>query len=175
VSATNKELRAAVAEGRFREDLYFRLHVVPLHVPPLRERAEDIPLLTEAFLERHRRRSGLRPPRLTPAALELLVAHPWPGNVRELANLLERLAILHAGASVGAAELRPLLSPLAGSSASAPAAGEGALTELLDGYERTLIEGALEGARGSVAEAARRLRTDRANLYRRMKRLGVER
>lgn len=177
VAATNKELRGEVAEGRFREDLFFRLHVVPFHVPPLRERREDVPLLIETFLERHRRRTGLRRPRLEPAALDVLVEYPWPGNVRELANLLERLAILYPGAAVGAAELRALLAPGSGGvrAAPAPPAGDGALTELLDAYERTLIQSALESSGGSVAEAARRLRTDRANLYRRMKRLGVDR
>jgi two-component system, NtrC family, nitrogen regulation response regulator NtrX len=175
VAATNKELHDEVAAGRFREDLFFRLHVVPVHVPPLRERVEDVPLLVRTFLERHHRRTGMRPPALTPAALEALEAHPWPGNVRELANLLERLAILHAGASLGAAEVRALLAGSGGNGRSRPPVAEGALNELLDGYERSLIEAALGRAGGNVAEAARRLRTDRANLYRRMKRLGVER
>jgi two-component system, NtrC family, nitrogen regulation response regulator NtrX len=134
-----------------------------------------VPLLVETFLDRHHRRTGMRPPRLSPAAIEMLQSHSWPGNVRELANLLERVAILHAGDSVGTAELCPLLTGAAAPGALPSHPPEGALAELLDAYERSLIESALTRAGGSVAEAARILRTDRANLYRRMKRLGVDR
>jgi len=179
VAATNKDLRAEVAAGRFREDLLFRLLVIPLHLPPLRERHEDVPLLVEHFLARNRARTGLRPPRLAPAALEALARHPWPGNVRELANIVERLTILHAGMEVGAAEIRALLA--GGITAPAPESpvyrdeDPRSLNDRLDDYERTLLLGALDAAGGSVAEAARRLRTDRANLYRRMRRLDIER
>jgi two-component system nitrogen regulation response regulator NtrX len=179
LAATNKELRAEVGAGRFREDLYFRLNVIPLHLAPLRERRDDVRPLVEHFLARHRARTGLRPPVLSPAAMEMLERHSWPGNVRELANILERLAILHAGMDVGPAELRGVL---AGSgpapSSGAPAYRDGddrSLADRLDDYERGLLTGALDAADGSVAEAARRLQTDRANLYRRMRRLGIER
>ncbi len=182
VAATNRDLRAEVAAGRFREDLFFRLHVIPLQLPPLRERRDDVPLLVEHFLARNQRRNGLRPPRLAPAAMEALARHPWPGNVRELANILERLSILHAGAEVGAAEIRALLTgaaPLAPEAAKDGAAYRDddarSLSDRLDDYERALLEGALDASDGSVAEAARRLRTDRANLYRRMRRLGINR
>nr|MDQ3389560.1 sigma-54 dependent transcriptional regulator [Gemmatimonadota bacterium] len=96
IAATNKDLRAQITAGRFREDLFFRLHVIPLHLPPLRDRREDIPPLVEHFLARQRARTGLFPPRLTEGAMEALARHPWPGNVRELANIVERLVILHA-------------------------------------------------------------------------------
>ncbi|MDB4951106.1 MAG: putative NtrC family two-component response regulator [Gemmatimonadetes bacterium] len=180
LAATNKDLRAEVAGGRFREDLFFRLNVIPLHLPPLRERRDDVPLLVDHFLARHRARTGLKPPRLSPAATEVLVRHAWPGNVRELANILERLAILHADAEVGAGELRGVLAGSgpapAGEDAAAYRDGdERSLADRLDDYERRLLGGALDAADGSVAEAARRLRTDRANLYRRMRRLGIER
>ena len=180
LAATNKELRAEVAGARFREDLFFRLNVIPLHLPPLRERREDVPLLVEHFLARNRVRTGLRPPRITPAAMEALARHAWPGNVRELANILERLCILHAGTEVGAVEIRGILA----GSGPAPTDGGGpvyrdeddrSLPDRLDDYERSLLSGALEAAEGSVAEAARRLKTDRANLYRRMRRLGIDR
>ena len=179
LAATNRDLRAEVAAGRFREDLFFRLHVIPLHLPALRDRKEDVPLLVEHFLARNRHRTGLRPPRLAPSALEALQRHAWPGNVRELANILERLSILHAGAEVGAAEIRALLAG-AGPAPHEPAAAfreddDRSLSDRLDDYERDLLAGALEAADGSVAEAARRLKTDRANLYRRMRRLGVVR
>jgi len=177
VAATNKDLRAEVGAGRFREDLFFRLHVIPLHLPPLRERPEDVPLLVQHFLARGHMRGGLRPPRFAPPALDALGVHAWPGNVRELANIVERLAILHSGGEVGAREVRAVL---AGSGNGAPPEhgfqqdDERSLAERLDGYERRLLLDAIQGAGGSVAEAARRLRTDRANLYRRMRRLGIE-
>jgi two-component system nitrogen regulation response regulator NtrX len=178
LAATNKDLRAEVAGGRFREDLFFRLHVIPVHLPPLRERREDVPLLAEHFLGRHRR-AGLRPPRFLPGAMEALMRHPWPGNVRELANILERLAILHAGGHVGPAEIRALLAgagpPPAGGGPAYRDDDERPLADRLDEYERELLNGAMEAAEGSVAEASRRLRTDRANLYRRMRRLGIDR
>ncbi|HEX8904346.1 MAG TPA: sigma-54 dependent transcriptional regulator, partial [Longimicrobiaceae bacterium] len=180
LAATNRDLRAEVVAGRFREDLFFRLHVIPLQLPPLRDRREDIPLLVRHFLERSRIRNGLRPPRLSPSAVEALSRHSWPGNVRELANILERLSILHAGADVGAAEIRALLAADGGAVVhEEPAAfredDERTLSDRLDDFERSLLVGALDAADGSVAEAARRLRTDRANLYRRMRRLGIDR
>ncbi|MEW5928070.1 MAG: sigma-54 dependent transcriptional regulator [Gemmatimonadota bacterium] len=179
LSATNKDLRAEAAAGRFREDLFFRLHVIPLHLPPLRERREDVPLLVEHFLERNRVRFGLKAPRMAPSALEALARHPWPGNVRELGNIVERLTILHAGSEVGVAEIRALLAGAAvGSGPDTPGfrdGEDGSLSDRLDEYEKFLLLQALEAADGSMAEAARRLQTDRANLYRRMRRLGIER
>jgi two-component system, NtrC family, nitrogen regulation response regulator NtrX len=180
LAATNKDLRAEAAAGRFREDLYFRLLVIPIHLPPLREHRDDIPLLIEHFLARHRARSALRPPRLTPGALEALTRSGWPGNVRELANIIERLAILHAGAEVGATEIRGVLAGSGTARTTHPGsayddADERSLPDRLDDYERVVIRGALEAGDGSIAEAARRLRTDRANLYRRMRRLGIDR
>ncbi|HET8654472.1 MAG TPA: sigma-54 dependent transcriptional regulator, partial [Longimicrobiaceae bacterium] len=174
LAATNRDLRADVAAGRFREDLFFRLHVIPVHLPPLRERREDVPLLVEHFLARQRSRiAALRPPRLTPAAMEVLVHHPWPGNVRELANIVERLVILHAGSEVGAGEVRALLAGAPLHSSTELDDGDRPLADRLDDYERRVIAGAISDAGGSVAEAARRLQTDRGNLYRRMRRLGI--
>jgi two-component system, NtrC family, nitrogen regulation response regulator NtrX len=173
VAATHRDLRAAIEAGRFREDLFFRLHVIPLHLPALRERPGDVPRLVEHFVARNRRRHGLRPPRFSAGAVELLARHPWPGNVRELANVLERIAILHADADVGVAELRPLLEGAA-PRGDAPAYRDGderTLAERLDDHERELLAGAIDAAGGSIAEAARRLRTDRGNLYRRLRRL----
>ncbi|HYW11536.1 MAG TPA: sigma-54 dependent transcriptional regulator [Longimicrobium sp.] len=178
LAATNKDLRAEVTAGKFREDLFFRLHVIPLHLAPLRERPGDVPLLVEHFLRRNQRRHGLKPPRLGPPAMEALSRHSWPGNIRELANILERIGILHAGAEVGAAEIRAVLAGNGPLPVEAPAYREDddrSLTDRLDEYERQLLLGALESADGNVAEAARKLQTDRANLYRRMRRLDVER
>ena len=187
VAATNKDLERAVADGHFREDLYFRLNVIPLALPPLRERTEDVPALAHHFAALHRRRTGQPLPQWQDDALALLARYRWPGNVRELANIVERLAILHAGRPVTAREVRGVLpadraTPGDGAAAIAaaatPAAGDAfalpaPLSDTLDSVERELIARALAAARGNVAEAARRLQTDRPNLYRRMRRLGL--
>jgi len=180
VAATNKDLARGVADGSFREDLYFRLNVIPIVVPPLRDRPGDVPALVHHFTALHRVRSGQLPVRWSEQAVRTLTRYRWPGNVRELANIVERLAILHAGSEVTEAEVHAVL-PLAvdvrsrreASLLPDPAVLDASLTETLDAYERTLITRALSGADGNVAEAARRLRTDRPNLYRRMRRLGI--
>lgn len=179
VAATNRDLKADVAAGRFREDLFFRLHVIPIHIPPLRERRSDVAQLVTYFLERYRTRNALRAPRLDESALRALERHSWPGNVRELANIVERLMILHAGADLGAAEIRTVLigSPVSPTQEPSEngASAVSSLNGLLEEYERRVIQSALDESAGSVAEAARRLRTDRANLYRRMRRLAIGR
>jgi two-component system nitrogen regulation response regulator NtrX len=189
VAATNRDLRHEIHGGRFRPDLFYRLNVVPIALPPLRDRRGDIPELVAHIGTRIQARSGLVPPLLRDDALERLRAYAWPGNVRELANICERLAILYPGAPVGGREVARLLAegsvePDASGEAGAREPGwrepgwrEPAprpLAERIDAYERRLIEEALAAARGNVAEAARRLCTDRPNLYRRMKRLGIE-
>ncbi|MDE3052961.1 MAG: sigma-54-dependent Fis family transcriptional regulator [Gemmatimonadota bacterium] len=176
VAATNKDLARAVAEGQFREDLLFRLNVIPLPVPPLRERPDDVPLLVAHFSALHRARTGHPAPRWTEEAVALLTRYRWPGNVRELANVVERLAILHAGRDVTADDVRRVVA--VGNADGAPPLPDPArlarpLSEMLDEYEKILISRALSVAGGNVAEAARRLRTDRPNLYRRMRRLGI--
>lgn len=176
LAATNHDLRAQVEETRFRQDLLFRLEVVPIHLPPLRERMEDLPLLVAHSLQRLRKRQGMPVPHITPGGMEALSRYAWPGNVRELMNILERIAILSTGGPVGEAEITQLLPAAGPNQAAIPGYMEGdprPLRERLDSYERSLIEGAMGGARGNVAEAGRRLQTDRANLYRRMKRLGI--
>jgi two-component system nitrogen regulation response regulator NtrX len=177
LAATNRDLDRAVKEGQFREDLYFRLNVIPLPVPPLRERPADIPALVRHFAALQRKRSGQPAPTWTDDAIQHLSRHRWPGNVRELANIVERLSILHAGAPIGEREVRSVL-PTGGNGVSAPllpdlVQPELTLSDSLDEYEKLLISRALSAAGGVVAEAARRLRTDRPNLYRRMKRLGL--
>jgi len=191
VAATNRDLRQEIAAGRFRPDLFFRLNVVPIHLPPLRQRKDDIAELAVHLLARLRSRSGMASPMLRDDAVDALRAYDWPGNVRELANILERLAILCPGREIGAREVAPLLGewggaptpalPAAlegeagGASASAPLEGARSLPDMLDDVERHLIGRALDAAHGNVTDAARRLRTDRPNLYRRMKRLGIDR
>ena len=178
VSATNRDLTRAVADGNFRDDLLFRLNVIPLQLPPLRDRPDDIPILVAHFSALHRARTGRRPPQWTAGALSLLAQYRWPGNVRELANIVERLAILHAGVDVDERDVRAVL-PMDGGARRAdaplpdPSLLDESLTDTLDAHERTLIARALSAAGGNVAEASRRLKTDRANLYRRMRRLGI--
>jgi two-component system, NtrC family, nitrogen regulation response regulator NtrX len=177
LAATNRDLHAAVGRGEFREDLLFRLEVIPLHLPPLRERPEDLPLLIHHIAKRLLTEQGLHVPELSPSALEALRSHPWPGNVRELINLLERLAILHPDGPVDRLTVREHLGPARPTRPDSvyQAGDERPLGERLDAFERDLIMGALDASGGNVAEAARSLSTDRGNLYRRMKRLGVER
>ncbi len=176
IAATNKDLGRAVQREEFREDLWFRLNVLPIHIPPLRERAEDIPPLARHFAERLSARLG-RPVRLDPGAVQLLTAYRWPGNVRQLANTIERLTVLATGDTVTADDVARTL-PGDGAPPVPPADDGGwtdvALSDALDHHERLLIARALSVTRGNVAEAARRLATDRANLYRRMRRLGIE-
>jgi two-component system, NtrC family, nitrogen regulation response regulator NtrX len=173
IAATNHDLDVALAAGRFREDLYYRLNVLRIHMPPLRERDDDVPELVEHLMLRLRQRHGLAPAIIGSDALEAMRAYPWPGNVRELANVCERLAILFPGRGVGRDELAGVLSGDLGAR-SAPLA-ELPLNERLDALERDIIERALDAAGGSISDAARRLQTDRANLYRRMRRLEIDR
>ncbi len=172
VAATNRDLSEAVSSGAFREDLFFRLNVFPIHLPPLRERLEDLPALVAHLAERVRPRHAAQ---FTPAALDALASYTWPGNVRELANLVERLSIL-SGPVVDAPAVRQVLR---GSTTGPPTTSlmslQGrSLSDALDDFERGLIAAALAQAERNMAEAARILQTDRANLYRRMRRLGLE-
>lgn len=178
IAATNQDLQSAVKSGDFREDLYFRLAVLPIALPALRQRAEDIPALIAHFSEQYRKRTGARPPSWTKEAVEVMCAYSWPGNVRELANIVERLAILHARAPISAQTIREIL--FGGDTGSIELSDEPAeneesqpLNDTLDSMERKLILRALRSADGNVSDAARLLQTDRGNLYRRMKRLGI--
>ncbi|MBA3522922.1 MAG: sigma-54-dependent Fis family transcriptional regulator, partial [Gemmatimonadales bacterium] len=169
VSATNRRLEDEVAAGAFREDLFFRLNVFPIHLPPLRERLEDLPALVTHLAERVRPRQAAA---FTPDALAALASYGWPGNVRELANLIERLSIL-SGPVVDAAAVRQVLRGATPPPPAPAATPDRSLNDSLDEFERGLISAALAQAQGNVAEAARALQTDRANLYRRMRRLGL--
>jgi len=182
LSATNQRLEQAVAAGTFREDLYFRLNVFPLSLAPLRERLEDLPELVEHLAKRIRPH---QPVVFTAEAIAELATYDWPGNVRELANIVERLSIL-GGGEVDAALVRqvvprsgavrfeyPSVTSESGTTYSVAELGGRSLSNVLDDYERALIGATLKRAGGNVAEAARALQTDRANMYRRMKRLGL--
>jgi DNA-binding NtrC family response regulator len=172
IAATNRQLEEAVSGGAFREDLFFRLNVFPIHLPPLRERLEDLPALVAHLAERVRPRHAAR---FTDAALDALASYSWPGNVRELANLVERLSIL-SGPVIDAAAVRQVIrgSPTVPATTPFMALLGRPLSDALDEFERGLIMAALTQAQYNMAEAARILQTDRANLYRRMRRLGLE-
>jgi DNA-binding NtrC family response regulator len=152
--------------------------VIPLAIPPLRERPDDIPALVRHFSALHRGRTGQPLTSWSTDALDALVRYRWPGNIRELANIVERLAILYPGREVTSDDVREVLPivPVRFAQPSAlpnATALDSSLTDTLDDYERVLITRALSVAAGNIAEAARRLQTDRPNLYRRMKRLGI--
>jgi two-component system nitrogen regulation response regulator NtrX len=177
LAATNRRLEDAVASGGFREDLYFRLNVFPIEVPPLRERLGDIPDLVTHLAARLRPR---HPPHFTGEALAALALHSWPGNVRELANIVERLTIIGGDEVTGDLVPRVLMRASGYPAAAAAVSGTGgfadngrSLSDRLDDTERELISSAMAAASGNIAEAARLLKTDRGNLYRRMRRLGI--
>ena len=167
LAATNRDLEAEIAAGRFREDLYYRLNVLSIAVPPLRDRKEDIPLLAEHLRARFAAELGVDNPGFEPEALERLRAHDWPGNVRELKNTVER-ALLNARESrIAVADLG-----LGGGSPGSPAAG--ALEGLtLEAAERVLIERALERCKGNRSQAARELGLNRATLYKKLRAWGA--
>ena len=160
VAATNKDLEAEVRAGRFREDLYYRLNVIPIHLPPLRDRREDVPLLAGRFLARYAAAIGRTVQTFDPSALEALLAHDWPGNVRELENRVQRAVALSEGAAITVADLmgRPAGlgaagRPAAPIAADLPAGGMN-LTEHLDAIERQFLKRALEQTAGHATNAA---------------------
>ncbi len=166
ICATNKNLEKEVQEGRFREDLYYRVRVFPVHMPPLRERLDDIPLLAEHFLRSFSTRVGRAFAGFTPEALGILMSYDWPGNVRELENVVERAMILSAGPDVTGADLA-FLSP-----AQATQATEG-LPEYLEKLESARLEESLRRNGGSVAKVAKELGIQRTTLYYRLKKYGL--
>jgi transcriptional regulator with GAF, ATPase, and Fis domain len=171
IAATNQNLAEMVRQKRFREDLYFRLNVVSLELPPLRERGEDVMLLAEHFLSDFCRRARRKVIKFSPLAKKRLEAHPWPGNVRELRNLMERLAYLTPGDRVEVEDLAFILPavPL-----PAPQlVGDQTLTKATYNFQKELIRSAIESRRGNMSEAAEMLGLHRSNLYRKMRQLDM--
>jgi len=170
LSATSKNLPEEIGRGTFREDLYHRINVLTIAVPPLRSRREDIPELAEHFLRLASVENGVRPKRLASRAVDVLVQLPWRGNVRELRNLMERVAILVTNDSVGAQDLMDVLHL-----ASGPDEVSGAvpLREARSRFERQYIVTRLHANRGNLGDTARELGIERTNLYRKMKQLGI--
>lgn len=169
IAATHVELEAACRKGYFREDLYYRLKALHLHVPPLRDRGDDIPLLAQHFIDEYCARLGLRPHRLAPDALELVSRYAWPGNVRELCHNVLQAVVMSENAEIGASELGIDDSP--GCGASAPLM---TLAEVRERAECRAIQEALGVFDGDVCTAAKRLGISRAHLYRLIKRHGLD-
>jgi len=171
LSATNKTLAEEIRRGAFREDLYFRLAVVPIHVPPLRERTDDIPLLAGHFLREASARFGRKPKSLSAPAVEALEAYRWPGNVRELKNLIERLMILSPSEEVRQEDLP---SEFREGELAESVIGHAPLRDARDDFERRYILAALKKNRGNVSRTAEALDLERSNLYRKLKAYGIE-
>lgn len=175
VAATNKNLETEIQRGNFREDLFFRLNVIPFYVPPLREHAEDIPALVDYFLRGFARAYGRRPKHFSEPALKVLLNYRWPGNVRELRNLVERMVIMVTGERIERRHLPQTLSNHASPSAGVPSAlsGFSTLHEAREAYERDYILRKLEENQGNVSRTAEVLGLERSHLYRKMKALGI--
>jgi len=177
IAATNKDLLKEIEAGRFREDLYYRLNVVPIHTPPLRERRGDIPDLAKTFLTESCARNGRRPMTLSAEALALLEGGEYKGNVRELKNLVERLAILSDGPEIGPDDVSQALPASAARSPTSFARYTPGKTfhEMVADAERDIILAALARAKDNVTEAARTLALERGHFYKKMKALGLRR
>jgi two-component system nitrogen regulation response regulator NtrX len=177
LAATNKDLTAEIRGGRFREDLYFRLNVVPIFVPSLRDRQEDIPLLAEHFMAMLAREYGRRPKTFEADALIALRQYAWPGNVRELRNLVERLMIMVPGDRVSSRDLsfleQSVAPPDSQTASVAKASVEAPLHEARDRFERDYILRALAAQHGNISRTAELLGIERSNLYRKMRGFGI--
>ena len=171
VASTNKNLEEEIERGNFREDLFYRLNVVPFHVPPLRERIEDVRLLADHFLREFTTAYGRKPKQLTEDAFRALEEYPWPGNVRELRNLMERIVIMNPQTGIDARHI-----PLDRSRRAVfdrPMERFGSLQDVREAAEREYILKKLEEAKGNVTRAAEMLGLERSHLYRKMKALGI--
>ncbi|MDA0659234.1 MAG: sigma-54-dependent Fis family transcriptional regulator [Planctomycetota bacterium] len=171
IAATNQDLGKLVRSGKFREDLFFRLNVVTLRLPPLRDRPEDIPQLADYFLANFAAHARRPVPQFTPAAVQRLAQHNWPGNVRELRNMMERLAYLTSADEIHVDDIDFVASPSA--ERSGPAMGLG-LAEATQIFQTDYIDRHVRAARGNLSLAADRLGLHRSNLYRKMKQLGMD-
>ena len=169
VSASNRDLSAMVEEGSFRQDLFYRLVVFPIRLPPLRDRREDIPLLVAHFLEKHARDAGKHISRVDPRAMEALAAHGWPGNVRELENVIHRSLLVTAGLELG---LDDLPAGLGEGSQPAPTPTEQGPVSLEEMEKATIVR-ALENNRGNLSDVARQLGIGRSTLYRKLEQYGL--
>ncbi|PKN55697.1 MAG: Fis family transcriptional regulator [Deltaproteobacteria bacterium HGW-Deltaproteobacteria-14] len=172
VAATNKDLEAAIEAGEFRDDLFYRLNVIPIQAPPLRSHKEDVPELVASFVTRVCEENGMKRKEVTSEALELIARHDWPGNVRELRNACERLVILTPAPVVDAAAVRRLLGE--GKSVAGALYRAGAsMRDLVADAERAIILAALSAHGGHVTQTAAALQLERSHLYKKMRALGI--
>ena len=171
VAATNKNLEEEIARGNFREDLFYRLNVVPFYVPPLRDRVEDISLLADHFLSEFAAAYGRKPKELTPEALRVLQEYYWPGNVRELRNLMERIVIMNPQVRIDARNIP--LNPARRAVFEHTVDRFGSLQEVREAAEREYILKKLEETQGNITRTAELLGLERSNLYRKMRSLGI--
>ena len=174
LAATNKDLQAEIRAGRFREDLYFRLNVIPIFVPPLRDRQEDVPVLADHFMAEFAREYGRRAKALEPEARRVLEQYAWPGNVRELRNVIERLMIMVPGDVISAIDLGFLdAGGVVRPTEAAPVTERLTLHEARERFERDLILRTLAEQQGNMSRTAEVLGVERSNLYRKMKTFGI--
>jgi two-component system nitrogen regulation response regulator NtrX len=172
IAASNRDVVSLIAQGAFREDLFYRLNVIPIEVPPLRARKEDVPALVEHFVRVFCAENGKRLKVVAPAALTYFMTYDWPGNVRELRNMVERLVIMVPGDTIGADELPPPLRPKA--DPATPAAGDGKpLKEARESFERAYILAELRAQDWNMTRTAERLGIERSHLYRKIRAYGI--
>ena len=177
IAATNKDLGKLVKQNKFREDLYYRLNVVPIHLPPLREHKEDIPLLVTHFIKKYNHESGSQIKGIGPDVLAYLQNYDWPGNIRELENVIERAIVMSTGAQIGPEDLPPnIFSGQAENFLRGPWEKENktqSLTEMVEEYEKNLIYNVLRKCHGNIAMAARSLNIKRTTLRYKMEKYGL--
>jgi two-component system nitrogen regulation response regulator NtrX len=173
LAATNKDLQAAIRSGQFREDLYFRLNVIPIFVPPLRDRRDDLPLLADHFMAEFAREYGRRPKRLAPDAVAAIQRYAWPGNVRELRNVIERLVIMVPGDTIAESDLGFLDPITVVTEPLAPPVERQTLHAARDRFERDFIVRTLADQHGNISRTADVLGVERSNLYRKMRAFGI--
>jgi DNA-binding NtrC family response regulator len=174
IAATNVDLRQAVREGKFREDLFYRLNVIAIELPPLRSRREDIPALVLHFLKHYSDENGLSARSLTPEAMRALVDYEWPGNVRELENVIERGVVLSSGGMIGADLLPGHLTGSSYSSSLLEHSPDASLFDIMEDIERRIIVDKLERCNGNQTEAAEQFRIPLSTLNQKIKRLNIE-
>ncbi|MBI2160532.1 MAG: sigma-54-dependent Fis family transcriptional regulator [Candidatus Rokubacteria bacterium] len=173
LAASNRDLEAAIREGRFRDDLYYRLNVIPIEVVPLRARRDDIPQLVDHFIAHFCSENGKRPKTVSGEALGYFLAYDWPGNVRELRNMVERLVIMAPGDVIGADDLPAPLRPKDAAASTAGEPRERSLKEARDNFERAYILAELRAQDWNMTRTAERLGIERSHLYRKIKAYGI--
>jgi two-component system nitrogen regulation response regulator NtrX len=175
IAATNKDIRAEISKGRFREDLFFRINVVPIHIPPLRERLDDMPLLVAYFMEKYKRPSAQEPRTVSPEAMKALCGYHWPGNIRELKNFVERVNIMSEEPVISAESVKSFLggTPRKETNGALAAYADMTLAGARDSFERDIIEAKLHETGGNISRAAEALGLYASNLHSKMKKLKI--